>query len=200
LSMMSRSIMIPDPITGVKTEANQAYFPMDSLMLLYGGFILLLFLLVQNEFSALSKLLQSLLRTPKNAISSILGSDDGASDMLEGPSGAPLDSDGDGYDDLDGSLISTKDRIDPITGVKVSEYQQVVESYGGQLRWNLHLLSGLSNTMFGVIAFAAAFYCVTQVFELTPAKQVPFFFLGGAFLSGLLLLQDNISDALRLPL
>ena len=200
LSMMSRSIMVTDPITGAKTQANQAYFPMDSLVLLYGGFILLLFLLVQNEFSALSKLLQSLLRIPKKAIGSILGSDDGTSDMMEGPSGVPLDSDGDGYDDLDGSLISTKDRIDPITGVKVSEYQQVVESHGGQLRWNLHLLSGLSNTMFGVIAFAAAFYCVTEAFELTPAKQVPFFFLGGAFLSGLLLLQDNISEALRLPL
>jgi len=200
LSKMSRSIMIPDPITGVKTQANQAYFPMDSLVLLYGGFILFLFLLVQNEFSALSKLLQSLLRIPKKAIGSILGSDDGTSDKVEGPSGGPLDSDGDGHNDLDGSLISTKDRIDPITGVKVSEYQQVVESHGGQLRWNLHLLSGLSNTMFGVIAFIAAFYCVTEVFELTPAKQVPFFFLGGAFLSGLLLLQDNISEALRLPL
>ena len=200
LSKMSRSIMVTDPITGVKTQANQAYFPMDSLVLLYGGFILLLFLLVQNEFSTLSKLIKALLRIPKKAIGTILGSDDGTSDMLEDSSGTPLDSDGDGHNDLDGSLVSTKDRIDPITGVKVSEYQQVVESYGGQLRWILHLLSGLSNTIFGVIAFMAAFYCVTEVFELTPAKQVPFFFLGGAFLSGLLLLQDNISDALSLPL
>tara|TARA_B100000614_G_scaffold91474_1_gene82666 strand:- start:578 stop:2536 length:1959 start_codon:yes stop_codon:yes gene_type:complete len=70
---------------------------------------------------------------------------------------------------------------------------------GGQLSWNLHLLSGVTNTIFALVAFLSSFYLVTEVFELTPAKQIPFFFLGGAFLSGLLLLQDNIPHLLSLP-
>jgi len=200
LSKMSRSIMVDDPITGVSTQANQAFFPMESLMLLYGGFILLLFLLVQNEFSALSRLVNSLLRVPKKSLGFLFTTDD---EVTEGEDEEPIespDTDGDGFSDLDGSPVESKDRIDPITGAKVSEYEQVVESHGGQLGWNLHLISDLTNTIFGIVAFLVAYLCVTEVFELTPAKQVPFFFLGGAFLGGLLLLQDNIGDVLRLPL
>ena len=175
ISKMSRSIEIKDQITGEYVQANAAYFPLDDLVVYYGGFILFLFILVQNEFSGISKLVRNTLRLP----SYILGTDIGP--IEEGMTGA------------------SNQAMDPITGKPLSQYREIVMANGGQLSWNLHLLSGVTNTIFALIAFLSSFYLVTEVFELTPAKQIPFFFLGGAFLSGLLLLQDNIPHLLSLP-
>ena len=175
ISKMSRSIEIKDQITGEYVQANAAYFPLDDLVVYYGGFILFLFILVQNEFSGISKLVRNTLRLP----SYLLGTDIGP--IEEGMTGA------------------SNQAMDPITGKPLSQYREIVMANGGQLSWNLHLLSGVTNTIFALVAFLSSFYLVTEVFELTPAKQIPFFFLGGAFLSGLLLLQDNIPQLLRLP-
>ena len=175
ISKMSRSIEIKDQITGEYVQANAAYFPLDDLVVYYGGFILFLFILVQNEFSGISKLVRNTLRLP----SYLLGTDIGP--IEEGMTGA------------------SNQAMDPITGKPLSQYREIVMANGGQLRWSLHLLSGVTNTIFALVAFLSSFYLVTEVFELTPAKQVPFFFLGGAFLSGLLLLQDNIPQLLSLP-
>jgi len=175
ISKMSRSIEIKDQITGEYVQANAAYFPLDNLVIYYGGFILFLFILVQNEFSGISKLVRNTLRLP----SYLLGTDIGP--IEEGMTGA------------------SNQAMDPITGKPLSQYREIVMANGGQLSWNLHLLSGVTNTIFALVAFLSSFYLVTEVFELTPAKQIPFFFLGGAFLSGLLLLQDNIPQLLRLP-
>ena len=175
ISKMSRSIEIKDQITGEYVQANAAYFPLDDLVVYYGGFILFLFILVQNEFSGISKLARNTLRLP----SYLLGTDIGP--IEEGMTGA------------------SNQAMDPITGKPLSQYREIVMANGGQLRWSLHLLSGVTNTIFALVAFLSSFYLVTEVFELTPAKQVPFFFLGGAFLSGLLLLQDNIPQLLSLP-
>ena len=175
ISKMSRSIEIKDQITGEYVQANAAYFPLDDLVVYYGGFILLLFILVQNEFSGISKLVRNTLRLP----SYLLGTDIGP--IEEGMTGA------------------SNQAMDPITGKPLSQYREIVMANGGQLSWNLHLLSGVTNTIFALVAFSSSFYLVTEVFELTPAKQIPFFFLGGAFLSGLLLLQDNIPQLLSLP-
>ncbi len=175
ISKMSRSIEIKDQITGEYVQANAAYFPLDDLVVYYGGFILFLFILVQNEFSGISKLVRNTLRLP----SYLLGTDIGS--IEEGMTGA------------------SKQAMDPITGKPLSQYREIVMANGGQLGWNLHLLSGVINTIFALVAFVSSFYLVTEVFELTPAKQIPFFFLGGAFLSGLLLLQDNIPQLLSLP-
>jgi len=175
ISKMSRSIEIKDQITGEYVQANAAYFPLDDLVVYYGGFILFLFILVQNEFSGISKLVRNTLRLP----SYLLGTDIGP--IEEGMTGA------------------SNQAMDPITGKPLSQYREIVMANGGQLSWNLHLLSGVTNTIFALIAFLSSFYLVTEVFELTPAKQIPFFFLGGAFLSGLLLLQDNIPHLLSLP-
>jgi len=175
ISKMSRSIEIKDQITGEYVQANAAYFPLDDLVVYYGGFILFLFILVQNEFSGISKLVRNTLRLP----SYYLGTDIGP--IEEGMTGA------------------SNQAMDPITGKPLSQYREIVMANGGQLSWNLHLLSGVTNTIFALVAFLSSFYLVTEVFELTPAKQIPFFFLGGAFLSGLLLLQDNIPQLLRLP-
>ena len=175
ISKMSRSIEIKDQITGEYVQANAAYFPLDDLVVYYGGFILFLFILVQNEFSGISKLVRNTLRLP----SYLLGTDIGP--IEEGMTGA------------------SNQAMDPITGKPLSQYREIVMANGGQLSWNLHLLSGVTNTIFALVAFSSSFYLVTEVFELTPAKQIPFFFLGGAFLSGLLLLQDNIPQLLSLP-
>ena len=175
VSKMSRSIEIKDQITGEYVQANAAYFPLDDLVVYYGGFILFLFILVQNEFGGLSKLVRNTLRLP----SYFLGTDIG-----------PIE---------EGMTGSTNQAMDPITGKPLSQYREIVMANGGQLGWNLHLLSGVINTIFALVAFVSSFYLVTEVFELTPAKQIPFFFLGGAFLSGLLLLQDNIPQLLSLP-
>ena len=175
LSKMSRSIEIKDQITGEYVQANAAYFPLDDLVVYYGGFILFLFILVQNEFSGISKLVRNTIRLP----SYLLGTDIGP--IEEGMTGA------------------SNQAMDPITGKPLSQYREIVMANGGQLSWNLHLLSGVTNTIFALVAFLSSFYLVTEVFELTPAKQIPFFFLGGAFLSGLLLLQDNIPQLLSLP-
>jgi len=175
ISKMSRSIEIKDQITGEYVQANAAYFPLDDLVVYYGGFILFLFILVQNEFSGISKLVRNTLRLP----SYLLGTDIGP--IEEGMTGA------------------SNQAMDPITGKPLSQYREIVMANGGQLSWNLHLLSGVTNTIFALVAFLSSFYLVTEVFELTPAKQIPFFFLGGAFLSGLLLLQDNIPQLLSLP-
>ncbi len=172
ISKMSRSIEIKDQITGEYVQANAAYFPLDDLVVYYGGFILFLFILVQNEFGGLSKLVRNTLRLP----SYFLGTDIGP--IEEGMTGA------------------SNQAMDPITGKPLSQYREIVMANGGQLRWSLHLLSGVTNTIFALVAFVISFYLVTEVFELTPAKQVPFFFVGGAFLSGLLLLQDNIPQVL----
>ena len=175
ISKMSRSIEIKDQITGEYVQANAAYFPLDDLVVYYGGFILFLFILVQNEFSGISKLVRNTIRLP----SYLLGTDIGP--IEEGMTGA------------------SNQAMDPITGKPLSQYREIVMANGGQLSWNLHLLSGVTNTIFALVAFLSSFYLVTEVFELTPAKQIPFFFLGGAFLSGLLLLQDNIPQLLSLP-
>ena len=175
ISKMSRSIEIKDQITGEYVQANAAYFPLDDLVVYYGGFILFLFILVQNEFSGISKLVRNTLRLP----SYLLGTDIGP--IEEGMTGA------------------SNQAMDPITGKPLSQYREIVMANGGQLSWNLHLLSGVTNTIFALVAFLSSFFLVTEVFELTPAKQIPFFFLGGAFLSGLLLLQDNIPQLLSLP-
>ena len=44
ITSMSRSIMVNG------NQANLSFYPMDKLMLYYGGTILLCFLLIQNEF------------------------------------------------------------------------------------------------------------------------------------------------------
>ena len=167
ISKMSRSIRIKDSVTQEYVQMNPAYFPMEDLVLYFGGFILFLFILVQNEFGDLSKLVRNLLRLPAYY--------------------------------LDPASFSDKEGMDPVTGKNYSDYREVVASQGGQLQWNLQLIARVSNTIFGFVAFGVSYFLVTQVFELTPAVQVPFFFLGGAFLSGLILLQDNIKQTLALP-
>ena len=110
--------------TGIGCEIGQqmnlSYFPLESLLLVYGGFILICYLLVQNEFSNLVNL--------------------------------PSD------------IVNGKENI----------------------------FEGVIASIFGIFMFLLVFVLSTMVFELSPGTQIPFMFLGGALVAGIILLNDNI--------
>ena len=125
ITSMSRSIVVNG------NQANLSFYPMDKLMLYYGGTILLCFLLIQNEFRDMAKAIGRLPRYLR----------------------------GEEQDDFDWSTIAT--------------------------------------SLFGILAYLVCYYIlVNDVFGFKPGTQVPFFFLGGALVAGVLLLQDNIQTIL----
>ena len=121
LTSMARDIPCK---TGVGCEIGQqmnlTYFPLESLLLVYGGFILICYLLVQNEFSNLVNL---------------------RSDIVNGKN---------------------------------------------------NIFDGVIASIFGIFMFVLVYVLSTMVFELSPGTQIPFMFLGGALVAGIILLNDNI--------
>ena len=121
LTSMARDIPCK---TGVGCEIGQqmnlTYFPLESLLLVYGSFILICYLLVQNEFSNLVNL--------------------------------PSD------------IVNGKDNI----------------------------FEGVIGSFFGIVMFLLVYVLSTMVFEFSPGTQIPFMFLGGALVAGIILLNDNI--------
>ena len=125
ITSMSRSIMVNG------NQANLSFYPMDKLMLYYGGTILLCFLLIQNEFRNMAKAAGRLPRYLR----------------------------GEEQEDFEWSTIST--------------------------------------SLFAIVAYLVSYnLMVNDVFGFKPGTQVPFFFLGGALVAGVLLLQDNIHTLL----
>jgi len=112
-------------------QMNLSYFSLDSLLLVYGGFILICYLLVQNEFSNLINL---------------------PSDLIKG-----------------------KDNI----------FEGVIASVFGILMFLLIFLLSAEHK----IPFSDQ---TIQVFELSPGTQIPFMFLGGALVAGIILLNDSV--------
>ena len=133
ITSMSRSIVVNG------NQANLSFYPMDKLMLYYGGTILLFFLLIQNEFRDMARAISRLPRF----LSLVL----------------PIPSREEDQEDFDWSTIST--------------------------------------SLFAILAYLICYYImVNDVFVFKPGTQVPFFFLGGALVAGVLLLQDNIPQVL----
>ncbi len=127
ITSMSRDISV------LGVQKNLSFYPMDNLMLFYGGLILFSFLLIQNEF-------RGMLSALKRIAGSITGPQEGQ---------APFD-------------------------------------------W-----SSISTSLFAIIAFALSYLLMVHGgLALSPGTQVPFFFLGGALVAGVLLLQDNIPNTL----
>ena len=125
ITSMSRSIVVNG------NQANLSYYPMDKLMLYYGGTILLCFLLIQNEFRDMAKAVGRLPRYLR----------------------------GEAQEDFDWSTIST--------------------------------------SLFAIVAYLVSYnLMVNDVFGFKAGTQIPFFFLGGALVAGVLLLQDNIQTLL----
>ena len=134
ITSMSRDISV------LGVQKNLSFYPMDKLMLYYGGLILMSFLLIQNEF-----------RSMFIALKRLLGSINGVS--------------------FDGRRVvfTHKDGQDPFD-------------------W-----SSISTSLFGIIAFIISYVIMVHGgMSFSPGTQVPFFFLGGALLAGVLLLQNNI--------
>ncbi len=52
----------------------------------------------------------------------------------------------------------------------------------------------ISPSLFGIFMFLIAFILVAYFFELSPSSQIPFLFIGGAIVSGIILLQNNLTD------
>ncbi|HIL44122.1 MAG TPA: ABC transporter permease subunit [Candidatus Poseidoniales archaeon] len=57
-------------------------------------------------------------------------------------------------------------------------------------------LSECSSSIFAILCFVVSYFLVTNVLELSPGTQIPFFFFGGAIVAGVLLLQDNLGEIL----
>ena len=53
-----------------------------------------------------------------------------------------------------------------------------------------------SVSIFGILCFVISYFLLTSVLELSPGSQTPFFFFGGAIVSGIILLQNNLSKIL----
>lgn len=52
----------------------------------------------------------------------------------------------------------------------------------------------ISPSLFGIVMFIIGFILVVFIFDLSPGSQTPFLFLGGAIVSGIILLQNNLTD------
>ena len=68
---------------------------------------------------------------------------------------------------------------------------------GGLRRRDPGTISECSSSIFAIVCFAVSYVLLTSVLELSPGDQIPFFFFGGAVVSGVLLLQDNLSEILK---
>ena len=118
-------------ITVLGKQANLSFYPMDKMMLYYGGSILVFFLLIQNEF-----------RDMANAIG------------------------------------------------RIPRYLRREEQEA--FDW-----STVSTSIFGIVAYLVCYHVMVNAdMDFKAGTQVPFFFLGGALVAGVLLLQDNIPQVL----
>jgi His/Glu/Gln/Arg/opine family amino acid ABC transporter permease subunit len=66
----------------------------------------------------------------------------------------------------------------------------------GLLTRNPKAISECSSSIFAILCFVVSYFLVTDVLELSPGAQIPFFFFGGATVAGVLLLQDNLGEIL----
>ena len=57
-------------------------------------------------------------------------------------------------------------------------------------------ISECSVSIFGILCFVISYFLLTSVLELSPGSQTPFFFIGGAIVGGIILLQDNLNKIL----
>jgi len=174
----------------IGAQQNLAFYPLDKMVLFFGGLTLLLFMLVQNEFSKISNLagesysaLQRFARDPRKGFEDLIGA---IRDTISPSSNI--------------SSTETKDRIDPVTGVKVGEIE--VEGQGGPPAQKEHeslglALSEVSTSLFAIAVFLVCYWMLPGM-DLSASTQVPFIFLGAGVVSGILLLQNNLGELLSI--
>ena len=192
LAKMATDITCKEGAIGcvIGAQQNLAFYPLDKMVLFFGGLTLLLFMLVQNEFSKISNLagesysaLTRFARDPRKGfedlIAAIRGKISPSSNI---------------------SPTETKDRIDPVTGVKVGEIEVEVEggSHAQKEHQSLGLaLSEVSTSLFAIAVFLVCYWMLPGM-DLSASTQVPFLFLGAGVVSGILLLQNNLGELLSI--
>ena len=132
-------------------QQNLAFYPMDKMVLYFGGLILLLFMLVQNEFSQLSRLAGNAYRKV-----SFYGM------ALRRTEAEAEDDPGEAEASLTGKPPEVKFRE-------------------------------VSTSLFAIAVFLLCYQVVPEM-GLSASTQIPFLFLGTGVLSGILLLQNNLSE------
>ncbi len=179
-------------------QLNLAYYPMGKMVLVFGGFILLQFLLVQNEFAQLSKMAgrasnsaKAFISDPRKGFEELTQS---ARDLVSRIKNSPG--------------TEAKDRIDPITGVKVGEVEVVSEDNHDEKPSegpDASGIYGVSTTLFAIAIFLLCYGILPgmapgsgSAMELSASTQVPFVFLGAGVVSGILLLQNNLKDLMSI--
>ncbi len=130
----------------IGAQQNLAFYPMSKMVTLFGGFILVCFLLVQND-RGLLRSISSASRSLVSAISSELAN------RLFGPESPDSGNGGGGT--------------------------QISDSYA---------------SLFAITCFVLCYVLATSVLDLSASTQVPFLFLGGGVVAGIILLQDNVSE------
>ncbi len=179
-------------------QLNLAYYPMGKMVLVFGGFILLLFLLVQNEFAQLSKMAGRASNSAKAFISDPRKGFEELTQSVRGLVSRIKNSPG----------TEAKDRIDPITGVKVGEVEVVSEDNHDEKPSegpDASGIYGVSTTLFAIAIFLLCYEILPgmapgsgSAMELSASTQVPFVFLGAGVVSGILLLQNNLKDLMSI--
>ena len=132
-------------------QQNLAFYPMDKMVLYFGGLILVLFMLVQNEFNQISRLLGKAYRKV-----SFYGM------ALRRIKAEAEDDPGEAEASLTGKPPEVKFRE-------------------------------VSTSLFAIAVFLLCYQVVPDM-GLSASTQIPFLFLGTGVLSGILLLQNNLSD------
>jgi len=176
----------------IGSQMNLSYFSLESLLLVYGGFILICFLLVQNEFSNFYIALTSNRYAIRVALASLLGwllfwyyQDITFTSLILGIIFGLF---------LLGISLGVRPQW---SKTKVSPLDMVA-GVGG-----IHVpvkaaptFSSFSTSLFGIGAFMLSYLILIEAdgaIELSPGTQVPFFFLGGALVAGIILLSDSIT-------
>ena len=89
-------------------------------------------------------------------------------------------------------FIALKRLLGSINGVSFDGTRVVFTHKDGQDPFDW---SSISTSLFGIIAFIISYVIMVHGgMSFSPGTQVPFFFLGGALLAGVLLLQNNIPN------
>ena len=179
LSTMARSIPCKTGVgCNIGSEMNLAYYPLDQLTILYGGFILICFLLVQNEFRRLQPL-EFYIGIPLGLVAVFL-----KAIIVDNALGVG------GWGVSNGTEFGWA--LSFAASVKLIFFGTLVGLFLGLLIG--FFLRKCVTSAFGISAFLLSYVLINYVFDLSPGTQVPFFFLGGALVSGILLLQNNIED------
>ena len=147
-------------------QQNLAFYPMDKMVLFFGGLILLSFILVQNELSNISDFIGKLYSALRRF----------ARDPRKG------------FEEMKGAFLHKESDEIEVDQEKTGNSQTYLAE--GSLG---SAFQGVSTSLFAIAVFLVCYYMLPEM-DLSASTQVPFLFLGTGVVSGILLLQNNLDD------